>query len=228
MNLKKLEASIGYTFRDPSYLELALTHSSYANEHYAGKNRYNERLEFLGDAVLELCSSEFLYRHLPQETEGVLSKRRASMVCEPALAYCAREIQLSQYLKLGKGEEANGGRQRDSILSDALEAVLGAVYLDGGLEPARAIVFNHIMNDMEKKTLFYDSKTILQEMLQKDGVNGISYRLVSESGPDHDKHFVSEVLYQDQVIGRGEGHSKKAAEQQAAYEAILAIKEREA
>ncbi|MBR4208666.1 MAG: ribonuclease III [Lachnospiraceae bacterium] len=228
MNLKKLEASIGYTFRDPSYLELALTHSSFANEHYAGKNRYNERLEFLGDAVLELCSSEFLYRHLPQETEGVLSKRRASMVCEPALAYCAREIQLFQYLKLGKGEEANGGRQRDSILSDALEAVLGAVYLDGGLEPARAIVFNHIMNDMEKKTLFYDSKTILQEMLQKDGVNGISYHLVSETGPDHDKHFVSEVQYQNQVIGRGEGHSKKAAEQQAAYEAILAIKEREA
>ena len=211
MNLKKLEASIGYTFRDPSYLELALTHSSFANEHYAGKNRYNERLEFLGDAVLELCSSEFLYRHLPQETEGVLSKRRASMVCEPALAYCAREIQLFQYLKLGKGEEANGGRQRDSILSDALEAVLGAVYLDGGLEPARAIVFNHIMNDMEK-----------------DGVNGISYHLVSETGPDHDKHFVSEVQYQNQVIGRGEGHSKKAAEQQAAYEAILAIKEREA
>ena len=224
MKLNQLEEKLKYSFTDPQLLELALTHSSFGNEHFPGKGISNERLEFLGDAVLELCSSEFLYRQLPQEQEGTLTRKRASLVCEPALAFCARELDLGAYLRLGKGEDLGGGRKRDSILSDALESVLGAMYLDGGLAPVRDFVFSHIMNDMDQKTLFYDSKTVLQEMVQKDGDNLISYHLISEKGPDHDKQFESEVRLENRVIGRGAGHTKKAAEQQAAYQAILALK----
>lgn len=221
---KDLEDIIGYHFKDPALLELALTHSSYGNEHFAGHGVSNERLEFLGDAVLELCSSQFLYERFPLEQEGTLTRKRAGMVCEPALAYCARELNLGVFLLLGKGEEAGGGRNRDSILSDALEAVLGAIYLDSGLSCARDFVYGHIMNDMERKTLFYDSKTILQEMVQKDGENLLSYHIISETGPGHDKVFEAEVHLGEKKIGEGSGHTKKAAEQQAAYQAILKLR----
>ena len=166
MDLKKITAfqqKIGYEYSDVSLLETALIHSSFANEHNLRKFQNNERLEFLGDAVLELVSSEVLFKKYPEKLEGTLSKTRASLVCEPALAYCARELELGNYLQLGKGEDMTGGRDRDSILSDALEAVIGSLYLDGGLESARQFIMNFVLNDMENTRLFHDCKTTLQE-----------------------------------------------------------------
>ena len=160
--MEQLEQIIGYTFQNKKLLKQALTHSSYANEKKLGKLGCNERLEFLGDAVLELISSDFLYAKFTQVPEGELTKKRASLVCEPSLAYCARQFGLPQYLLLGKGENMMGGRNRDSIVSDATEALLGAIYLDGGFEPAKDFVLKFILNDLEHKQLFYDSKTILQ------------------------------------------------------------------
>ena len=224
VKLAELEQKIGYTFADKNKLLLAVTHSSYANEHKGRKKENNERLEFLGDAVLELVSSEFLFRRSPKMPEGKLTKLRASMVCEPSLAMCARDIGLGSYLYLGKGEESTGGRHRDSVTSDALEALIGAVYLDGGFTNAKEFIHQFVLTDLENKQLFYDSKTILQEIVQADGKGGISYRLTGEEGPDHDKSFCVEVRIGDTVYGSGKGHTKKAAGQQAAYKAILRLR----
>ncbi len=219
-NLEIFEKTIGYQFKDKKLLTQALTHSSYANEKKLGKLGCNERLEFLGDAVLELISSDFLFKKYPGIPEGELTKKRASMVCEPSLAYCARAFGLPDYLRLGKGEDMTGGRNRDSIVSDATEALLGAIYLDGGYEKANSFVQKFILNDMEHKQLFYDSKTILQEMVQETSTNPVEYVLVKEEGPDHDKRFQVEVRVDGVVQGSGVGHTKKAAEQAAAYQAI--------
>ena len=222
--LKELEQKIGYKFSDFSLLERAMMHSSYTNERHLPKYRCNERLEFLGDAVLELVSSEFLFKGSPKMPEGELTKTRASMVCEPSLALCARDIDLGSYLLLGKGEEATGGRMRDSVTSDAMEALIGAVYLDGGFTSAKEFIHRFVLTDLEDKKLFYDSKTILQEMVQAKKLGEITYRLVGAEGPDHNKSFHTEVLIGDKVSGKGAGRSKKASEQQAAYEAILRLR----
>lgn len=222
--LKALENRIGYEFRNRNLLILALTHSSYANEKKLGKAGCNERLEFLGDAVLELISSDFLYKKFTQIPEGELTKKRASLVCEPSLAYCARDFGLPQYLLLGKGEDMTGGRNRDSIVSDATEALLGAIYLDGGFASAKEFVLKFILNDLENKQLFYDSKTTLQEIVQGEYEEDVRYVLVKEEGPDHNKSFYVEAVLGKQVLGEGCGHTKKAAEQQAAYAAIKKLK----
>ena len=225
--LKELEKKIGYTFREPALLKQALMHSSYTNEKHLPKYQCNERLEFLGDAVLEVVSSEYLYLNSPHTPEGELTKTRASMVCEPSLALCARDIGLGDYLLLGKGEEATGGRHRDSVTSDAMEALIGAVYLDGGFTSAKEFIHRFVLTDLEDKKLFYDSKTILQEMVQGMKAGSISYRLTGEEGPDHDKSFYVEVLIGDRAYGDGKGRTKKAAEQQAAYRAILKLRKKE-
>ena len=224
--LRELEQRIGYQFRDFSLLKQAMMHSSYTNEKNLPKYQCNERLEFLGDAVLELVSSEFLFKDSPQIPEGELTKTRASMVCEPSLAMCARDIGLGSYLLLGKGEETTGGRLRDSVTSDALEALIGAVYLDGGFTNAKEFIHRFVLTDLEDKKLFYDSKTILQEMVQAAKSGSVSYRLIGEEGPDHSKTLSVEVLIGDQAYGSGRGRTKKAAEQQAAYEAILRLRKR--
>lgn len=225
--LDELQVKIGYEFKDVSLLKQALTHSSFSNEQKINKLKNYERLEFLGDAVLELVSSEFLFRENPKLPEGELTKLRASMVCEPALAYCAKDIDLGSYILLGKGEEATGGRQRDSITSDVMEAVIGAIFLDGGIEVAKKHILKFILSDLDNKKLFYDSKTILQEMIQKEGGEALHYELLSETGPDHDKTFSVVAKVGDKVVGTGAGRTKKAAEQNAAYQAILERKKAE-
>lgn len=222
--LNELEEIIGYSFKNKALLELAMTHSSYSNDNKLGKLNNNERLEFLGDAVLELSSSEFLFDEYESKPEGELTRLRASIVCEPTLAQAARDFKLNEYLRLGNGEENTGGRFRDSIISDALEALIGAIYLDGGFANAKEFVLKFVLNDIENKHLFYDSKTILQEMVQKQYKERVEYVLVGESGPDHNKEFSVEAVFKNVVLGRGVGGTKKRAEQQAAYEAILAIK----
>lgn len=222
-DLSCLEQKIGYEFRNPKLLRHALTHTSYANEQHKGHEGSNERLEFLGDAVLELASSEFFYRTRPDLPEGSLTKMRASFVCEPALAYCAEQIPLSPWILLGRGEEQTGGRMRPSIISDAMEAVIGAIYLDGGFEEARGFIYRFILDDIEGKQYFYDAKTILQEEIQKRGEGDLTYTLVSEEGPDHRKVFTSAVLFHGEELARGSGGSKKHAEQQAAYEALRSL-----
>ncbi len=225
-NFKELQKVIGYKFKDESLLFSALMHSSYTNENHLPKIKCNERLEFLGDAVLELITSEFLFFENAKRTEGELTKLRSSIVCEPSLAYCARQIQLGDYLLMGKGEEATGGRERDSITSDAMEAMIGAIYTDGGFANAKEFVHKFVLNDLEHKKLFYDSKTILQEMVQGNIEGAIQYKLVSEQGPDHRKSFSVEVYVGNDVYGVGVGRTKKAAEMQAAYHAILKLQER--
>ena len=223
-NLKELEHRIGYTFQDFALLKKAMSHSSYVNEEHLPKYECNERLEFLGDAVLELVSSEFLFFEHPTTPEGELTETRASMVCEPALAFCAREIELGEYLLLGKGEDATGGRKRESVTSDAMEALIGAIYVDGGFANAKEFVLKYVLNDMEHKKLFFDSKTIFQEMVQGNIPGEISYHPLGESGPDHDKTFSVEVWIGEQCMGQGSGRTKKAAEQMAAYRAICRLK----
>lgn len=224
--IETLEARIGYIFQNKNLLRQALTHSSFANEQKINKWDDYERLEFLGDAVLELVSSDYLYRADPHMPEGRLTKLRSSMVCEPALAYCARDIELGSFIFLGRGEEATGGRKRESITSDVLEAVIGAIYLDGGLQHAREFINRFILSDLEDKQLFYDSKTILQEQVQKNGEGKLSYVLVEESGPEHDKLFRVEAMLDGKKIGAGSGRTKKHAEQQAAYQALLEKRDR--
>ena len=226
--LRELQETIGYEFKDRSLLKQALTHSSYANEHKMDHSHCNERLEFLGDAVLELVTSDFLYHKYADLPEGELTKTRASIVCEPTLASCAGDIRLGERLYLGKGEEATGGRLRNSVVSDAFEALIGAVYLDGGLACARELITRFVLNDIEHKKLFYDSKTILQEMVQSRQDGPLTYELVREEGPDHDKHFEVCARMGEQEIGRGEGRTKKAAEQMAAYKGILFLRAGEA
>lgn len=226
-NIEELEQKIGYKFQDKNLLKKAMLHSSYANEKQLPKSECNERLEFLGDAVLELVSSEFLFFSNEEMPEGELTKARASMVCEPSLAFCAREIDLGEYLILGKGEEATGGRKRDSLTSDALEALIGAIYIDGGFANAKEFVMKYILNDLENKKLFFDSKTILQEIVQSQTEKPLAYELLREEGPDHNKIFESRALIGEEEIGRGTGRTKKAAEAVAAYHGILKLKKME-
>ena len=221
----EFEKKIGYTFENPYLLVTALTHSSYSNEKRLKKYKCNERLEFLGDAVLELISSEYIFKENPQKPEGDLTRIRASYVCEPTLAACARDISLGDYLLLGKGEDRTGGRERDSILSDAMEATIGAVYLDGGFARAKEYVEAFVLRDIENKKLFYDSKTILQEIVQGRHL-ALAYQLVKETGPDHYKSFEVAAMINGKKIAVGTGRTKKKAEQSAAYEAILALREK--
>ena len=212
----EFEKNIHYTFNDKELLRTALTHSSYANEK-KGKIRFNERLEFLGDAVLQLITSEKLFKENPNMPEGKMSKQRAALVCEDALAGYAHEINLGDYLNLGRGEETTGGRKRPSILSDAFEAVIGAIFLDGGMEPAKKFVLHFV--DAAHLSL-QDYKTLLQEIIQQNPGEKLSYVVTEESGPDHDKQFTMEVHLNSNVIGKGTGKSKKHAEQAAAKEAL--------
>jgi len=199
--LQELQQKIGYQFHEEALLKQALTHSSFANEQKINKLSNYERLEFLGDAVLELISSEFLYKENVDMPEGQLTRLRASMVCEPALAYCAKDISLNSYILLGKGEEATGGRKRDSIISDVMEAVIGAIFLDGGIESAKKFIYRFILSDLEDKILFLDSKTLLQEEIQKKNTAQLWYELVGETGPDHDKQFHVEAYLDNKLIG---------------------------
>lgn len=225
LNLEDLEERIGYRFQDRKLLKQALTHSSFTNEQKINKTEDYERLEFLGDAVLEMVSSQFLFHTYPKLSEGELTKMRASMVCEPALAFCARDLELGRFIRLGKGEELSGGRERESITSDVMEAVIGAIFLDGGIEKAREYILKFILSDMENKQLFYDSKSNLQELMQGTLKKEFHYELLEESGPEHNKCFVVEVIMEGKSLGRGLGRTKKAAEQQAAYEALLLLRE---
>ena len=219
--MKDLQQAIGYTFNDPALLTEALTHSSYAHEQHKGM-KYNERLEFLGDAVLSIIVSDYIYKHCPELPEGELTKLRASLVCEKSLFDFAKQIELGSYLRLSNGERRNGGAKRPSIVSDAFEALIAAVYLDGGMEPARSHVLRFIVPEIEshKNRSFKDYKTALQEIIQKNPGEKLEYRLIGSTGPDHDKHFKVEVCLNSNVIGRGGGRSKKEAEQQAAREAL--------
>ena len=221
---EEFQKLIGYEFQDPKILRQALTHSSYANEKHIKKQSDNERLEFLGDAVLELVTSEFLYLNYPKLNEGDLTKLRASLVCEPTLANCTPQIKLGTFIRLGRGEDLTGGRRRKSILSDALEAVIGAIYLDGGFTNAKEFILKFILTDIEHKKLFYDSKTILQEYVQGNCEELLNYRLLEETGPDHEKSFTVEARIGEKSISTGSGHTKKAAEQEAAYHALLLLK----
>lgn len=222
-SLEELEKRIGYRFTHKRLLKQALTHSSYANERKINKIQNYERIEFLGDAVLELVTSTYLFENDTTMSEGEMTRLRASIVCEFALSFCARELGLEQFIYLGKGEEATGGRKRDSIIADVMEAVIGAIYLDGGLECARKFIYQYILSDLEHKKLFYDSKTILQELIQKEGSGQLKYVLIEEKGPEHDKQFCVEAQLDGRAIGSGIGRSKKNAEQQAAYQALLRL-----
>lgn len=219
--MDELQRKIGYKFNNVELLNEALTHSSYANEHHK-KLKCNERLEFLGDAVLSIVVSDYIFSNCPKLPEGELTKLRASLVCEKSLFKFAKTIDLGKYLLLSHGERRNGGAQRASILSDAFEAVIAAIYLDGGLEPAKSHILSFIVPEIEQKkaSAFKDYKTSLQEIIQKNPGEKLEYILVSSSGPDHDKHFKVEVHLNSNVIGRGGGKSKKEAEQQAAREAL--------
>lgn len=224
IKFRELEEKIGYSFKDKDRLFLAMTHSSFANEHKGRKKENNERLEFLGDAVLELTVSDYLFHQYPSYAEGKLTKLRSSLVCEYTLALCARDVNLGKYLLLSKGEDMTGGRERDSILSDAFEALIGAIYLDGGIAQAEAFIHTHLLKDVEDKSLFYDAKTILQEMVQSGGNGALRYRLIKETGPDHNKEFTVQTQIGNRVYAIGEGKTKKGAEQVAAYETILLLK----
>lgn len=219
--LAAFEEKIGYTFKNKNLLHEALSHSSYANECKKGRNS-NERLEFLGDSVLSIVISEHLFNHFKHLPEGDLTKIRASLVCEKALFEFSKQISLGEFILLGKGEENTGGRTRPSIVSDAFEAVIAAVFLDGGMESAREYVLGFIPKDLDKNSAkkLQDYKTILQEIIQRNPEEKVEYVLKSQSGPDHDRHFVVEVCLNTNIIGHGEGHSKKQAEQQAAKEAL--------
>ena len=223
-----IEERIGYHFTNTELILEALTHKSFVNEMKINKRGDYERLEFLGDAVLELVSSEYLYARYPEVPEGGLSKKRASMVCEPSLAICARRMELGKALFLGKGEDAAGGRERDAILCDVTESVLGAIYLDGGLEPARRYVNTHILYDLKEPELFVDFKSRLQELVQKVYPEStLHYELIAEDGPEHAKTFLMSAMLDDRELSKAEGKTKKSAQQAAAREAISIIKEQE-
>ena len=218
----ELEDKIGYQFKNKELLREALTHSSYANERKAQHIKYNERLEFLGDAVLSVVVSDYIFKHCPELPEGELTKLRAALVCEKSLFDFAKQINLGSYLSLSRGERHNGGAERPSIVSDAFEALIAAIYIDGGMEPAAKHILNFVIPAVKntKKKPVKDYKTTLQEIIQKNPGEKLEYVQVSESGPDHNKHFVFEVHLNSNIIGRGGGRSKKEAEQQAAREAL--------
>lgn len=221
--IEMLEDVLKYTYNDKNHLVLALTHSSYANENKNERLSSNERLEFLGDAVLNIAISDYIYINHTSLSEGEMTKARASIVCEASLANCANMLKLGKYLILGRGEELTGGRTRMSILSDAFEAVIGSIYLDGGMEKARKFVLS-IMKDIIVKSIngvsFIDFKTHLQEIVQKNSDQKIQYETIDEKGPDHNKLFVVQVKIGNKVMGSGEGKSKKEAEQNAAGRAM--------
>ncbi len=221
--LAEFQDRIGYSFGNVHLLNYALTHSSFANEKELSVQEYNERLEFLGDAVLEMIASEYLYYRFPHYSEGSLTKMRASAVRGQALAVYAQRIGLGRFLLLGKGEDATGGRKRPSILADAFEAVIGAIYLDGGYEKAKEFAIKHIKDgtiDIVNGDVHYDFKTCLQEKIQSETGKPIEYRLVRQTGPDHDKTFYVKVWIGNEIWGEGTGKSKKEAEQDAAREAL--------
>ncbi len=219
--IKDLENAIGYRFKNITLLQNALAHSSYANERWHDSLKSNERLEFLGDSILGMVVAEYLYRNFPDRPEGDLTRMRADMVCERSLAMIAERIDLGKHLLLGNGEESSGGRTRDSILADAVESVIAACFLDGGMEPARKFIEGFVLTDVPvRKLRNADYKTALQELVQQKKNQILSYALVEESGPDHDKHFVVQVSLNGAVVGTGEGRSKKKAEQDAAHNAI--------
>jgi len=222
--LERLKKRLGFSWRDEGLLEQALTHGSYTYENHQNGLENNQRLEFLGDAVLELAVSDHLYRSYPDRDEGDLTKLRAAVVCEPSLVRVARELELGLCLKMGKGEERSGGRERPSILADAFEALLGAVYLDQGLGCAGELAVRclaPILKDVMEGRLERDYKTELQEMVQQRGGEQVQYVLLNEEGPDHHKTFTAGVLYRGEMVGRGAGRSKKDAEQQAAKVALV-------
>jgi ribonuclease-3 len=223
MSLDNLQAALGYTFNDINLLKKALTHSSYAYEHSLGSNACNERLEFLGDAVLELCISEWLYNRHSTMSEGQLTKRRASLVCEPSLAAIARGLYLGDYMQMGHGEDQSGGRDKSSLLSDVLEASLGAVFLDGGLDAAQNVVSHLFESSSGISASLQDNKTTLQEILQKNSRETAVYTIVNESGPPHKRVFVAQVMHRGKILGEGQGGSKKEAEQIAAGKALERI-----
>ena len=218
MDYEALERVLGHTFQDKALLETALTHTSFANEARHG-TKHNERLEFLGDSVLSIVVAEYLFTHssLP---EGDLTRMRASLVCEAALFTFAQKIGLGRWLRLGHGEEMGGGRTRPSVVSDAFEAVIAALYLDGGIDAARAFLLPFVTSALTKQSAEEDYKTKLQEVVQQNPSERLRYVVASQTGPDHDKHFVVEVHLNSNCIGSGEGHSKKQAEQAAAKEAL--------
>ena len=219
--IKDLEGAIGYHFRNINLLQNALTHSSYANERYHNSLMSNERLEFLGDSILGMVVAEHLYRNFPDRPEGELTRMRADMVCERALAEVANRLSLGQHLLLGHGEERFGGRSRESILADAVESVIAATYVDGGMNAAVDFIRKFILCDVPAQRLRNaDYKTTLQELVQQKKNQVLTYELVGESGPDHDKKFDVEVCLNGQVVGRGVGSSKKRAEQEAARVAM--------
>ncbi len=214
---EELEEKIGFSFNDRMLLRSALSHRSYINELKINKYPDYERLEFLGDAVLEVIVSDFLYREHPEMPEGKLSKLRSALVCEPTLADSAGAFDLSDYILVGHGEEEQGSRYRASIVSDVFEALIGAIYLDAGFEAAKKHIEKYVLQDMDNKRLFYDSKSILQELCQKSG-DTLEYMIAGESGPDHQKVYTIDVLINGLKVSEGKGSSKKSAEQQAAYE----------
>ena len=225
--MKKLEENLGYNFNNKRLLENALTHSSYANEIRNGIAS-NERLEFLGDSVLSVIVSSYIYENFKKMPEGDLTRLRSSLVCEKTLCSFSRKLNLGEYLLLGKGERKNGGAERDSILADAFEALLAAVYLDGGIEPARRLVMYFIKKELETydvKADFKDYKTLLQEIIQRNPEESVNYVLIDEKGPDHNKQFTVEVRLNSNTIGTGTGKSKKDAEEMAAKQALVLMGE---
>ena len=219
--MEGLEEKLGYKFKNINLLKNALTHSSYANEVRGGFSS-NERLEFLGDSVLSVIVSDYIYKQYPNMPEGELTKLRASLVCEKSLCGFSRELHIGRFLMLGKGEDKGGGRERDSILADAFEAVLAAIYLDGGMEAARKHVMRFVLRELKHTDdeVFKDYKTALQEIIQRNPEESVTYILTGENGPDHDKSFTVEVRLNSNVIGTGSGKSKKQAEQSAAKQAL--------
>lgn len=221
-----MENFLKYKFKNDKLLETALTHSSYAHEYKNHNINNNERLEFLGDAVLELVISSFIFEEFKELPEGELTKLRASVVCETMLSKKAKEMNVGKYMRLGKGEENTGGRDRDSILADCFEAIIGAIYLDGGISCAEEFILGILKDsvyDMRKSFKMNDCKTYLQELIQKNSKEPIEYNIVNEMGPAHNKLFVVQVVHCNRILGRGDGKSKKEAEQNAAYDALKKI-----
>lgn len=222
--IKELEQAIGYRFQNLSLLQNAVTHSSYANERYHNSLMSNERLEFLGDSILGMVVAEHLYRNYPDRPEGELTRMRADMVCEQSLAKVAERIHLGNHLLLGHGEEQSGGRSRDSMLADAVESVIAATYLDGGMDAAVGLIYRFVLCDVPVTKMHNaDYKTALQELVQQRKNQHLQYTLVGESGPDHDKEFFVEVTLNGKIVGNGSGSSKKRAEQEAAHAAIQTL-----
>jgi ribonuclease-3 len=222
-NIAMLKEKLGFRWNDESRLILALTHGSYTYENKLLETEDNQRLEFLGDAVLELIVSTYLYNRFPGYTEGELTKLRAALVCEPSLVWVAKKLNLGNCLLMGRGEERSGGRERSSILADALEALLGAIYLDQGIKKAENFILPYlesILQDVLEGRATRDYKTELQEILQRTAPEPLNYTIIDEAGPDHEKIFTAAVIYRGKEIGRGKGHSKKEAEQQAARFAL--------